>query len=209
MLFSADKLNLTNMTFLSISTWWQQLATFDRIFWVIALFFSFLFLVQTLLSFAAGDGDTATGDADHYIGDDDGIGYQFFTIRNMIAFFTVFGWMGIAGISGGLNKGLTIALALGAGSIMVVIMAVLFRSMSKLKQSGTLIIENAINQVGETYLHIPARRAGMGKVHVKVQGSLKELQAVTDDAEPIVTGRLVKVLSILNNNILIVTTNFS
>jgi hypothetical protein len=127
----------------------------------------------------------------------------------MIAFFTVFGWMGIAAISGGLSKGLTIGLAFGAGSIMVAIMAVLFRSMSKLKQSGTLVIQNAINQIGETYLHIPAKRLGVGKVHVKVQGSLKELQAVTDDPEPIVTGRLVKVISILNNNILIVTTNFS
>ena len=66
---------------LDISTWWQSMQLFEKIFWVIALLFSLLFLVQTILSFAAGDNDTAMGDADSYIDHDDGIGYQFFTIK--------------------------------------------------------------------------------------------------------------------------------
>ena len=176
---------------------------------ILFLLFSLLFLVQLVISFAGGDGSEATGDADDYVSGDDGIGYQFFTIRNMIAFFTFFGWAGVAGISGGLNKGLTIAIAVVAGSVVVVMMAFLFRSMSKLKQSGTLQLKNAVGVIAETYLFIPASRGGFGKVHVKVQGSLHELQAITDDAEQIATGKLVKVTGVVNDSVLLVTSSLS
>ena len=66
-------------------------------------------------------------------------------------------------------------------------------------------IKNAMDQVGETYLYIPAKRGGMGKVHVKVQGTLRELQALTDDVADIPTGKVIKVTGVLNNNILLVT----
>ena len=197
------------MTILDISSWWQAMPFFSKIFWVFALLFSVLFLIQLVMSFIGGDGDVSAGDADDYIGGDDGIGYQFFTIKNMIAFFTVFGWTGIAGINGGLSKGLTIGLALLAGSLMVVMMAALFRSMNKLKQSGTLQIKNAVGIIAETYLFIPAKRSGFGKIHTKVQGSLHELQAMTDDEEQIATGKLVKVTSVINDSILLVTSNLS
>ena len=197
------------MVLLDISSWWQGMDFFAKIFWAIALLFSLLFLVQLVMSFAGGDGSEATGDADDYVSGDDGIGYQFFTIRNMIAFFTFFGWAGVAGISGGLNKGLTIAIAVVAGSVVVVMMAFLFRSMSKLKQSGTLQLKNAVGVIAETYLFIPASRGGFGKVHVKVQGSLHELQAITDDAEQIATGKLVKVTGTVNDSILLVTSSLS
>jgi hypothetical protein len=66
-------------------------------------------------------------------------------------------------------------------------------------------IANAINLTGTTYLFIPANRGGMGKVHIKVQGSLRELQAVTDDDTDIATGSLIRVKNIINDNILLVT----
>lgn len=197
------------MQLLDLATWWQNIAFFDKIFWVIAILFSTLFFFQAIMSFTAGDGDSAMGDADSSIADDDGIGHQFFTIKNLIAFFTIFGWTGIAFIKGGMSQGVTILAAVVAGTLMVVMMMFLFRSMSKLKHSGTLELSNALNKIGETYLVIPAQRNGYGKVHIKVQGSLQELQAVTDDENPIPTGKLVKVIEILNNNILIVSSKLS
>ena len=87
-------------------------------------------------------------------------------------------------------------------------MMLLFRGMSKLKESGTLELENAIGLTAETYLFIPPKRAGYGKVHIRVQGSLQELPAVTDDQEQIATGKLVKVLDIVSDSILLVTAKF-
>jgi hypothetical protein len=191
--------------FLDISSWWQSLASFEKILWAIAIVFSLLFLLQAIISAGSGDEGAASGDADNAIGHDDGIGYQFFTIKNFIAFFTMFGWVGIAAYKGGLGPGLTIAAALLGGCVMILIMAFLFRRVSMLRHSGTLDIRNAVNQVGETYLFIPARRNGAGKVHIRVQGSLRELQAFTDDASDIPTGKMIRVTGILNDNILLVT----
>jgi hypothetical protein len=193
------------MYLLDISDWWQTKALFEKIFWIIAVLFSLLFLIQTILSFIGGDG--TEGHADDAVADDDGIGYQFFTIKNMIAFFTMFGWTGIGGINGGLSKPLIIVIAFLCGAALVAGMMFLMRSAAKLKHSGTLRMENALQQVGEVYLRIPAARSGLGKVHIKVQGSLHELDAMTDEADDIATGRIVKVRSIIGDHILLVTSS--
>ncbi len=86
-------------------------------------------------------------------------------------------------------------------------MYLLMRNTSRLKHSGTLQMKNAINQIGETYLRIPAQRGGLGKVQVQVQGRYMELDAMTDDAADIATGRPIQVVNILNNQILLVTSN--
>ncbi len=197
------------MHLLDISLWWQDLPTFEKIFWAIALLFSLLFLIQTILSFVAGDGDEAFGDADAAIDGDSGIDYGYFTIKNFIAFFTIFGWTGIALSKGNVSKPLIIFISLAAGLAVVLIMVFLFRSMSKLKQSGTMQIEKAVGLTAQVYLVIPASRDGLGKVHIRLQGSLRELNAITDDSIAIATGKLVKITGIINHNVLVVTSNFS
>lgn len=185
------------------------MTSLEKTFWVFALLFSFLFLLQSILSFIGGDAGEAGGDADHSVGADDGTGHQFFTIKNMIAFFTIFGWTGLACVKGGMSGVASIGIAVLAGSVVVLMMAVLFKSMSKLKQSGTLQMKNAVGLIAEAYLFIPAKRGGFGKVHIKVQGSLHELQAITDDEEQIATGKLVKVVGTINDSVLLVTSNLS
>ena len=138
---------------MNIFDWWKSLEGFELILWSIALFFSFLFLLQTIISFFTG-GDHSDADFDM----DGDMGSQFFTIKNLIAFFTMFGWTGLAAYKGGLNNGLVIVIALAAGVSMVLIMYALMRNASKLKHSGTLDTQNAINKIGETYLRIPANR---------------------------------------------------
>jgi hypothetical protein len=197
------------MIFLDLSSWWQALPGFEKIFWVIALLFSLMFLIQTILSFVGGDGSDGGGHADFSVEHDAGMDQGFFTIKNLIAFFTIFGWTGIAMINGGANKVVTIGIALAAGIGVVLMMMFLFRSMGKLRQSGTLQIKNAVGVIAETYLIIPSARNGFGKVHIKIQGSLHELQAITDDAQDIATGKLVKVTSVVNDSILLVTTKLS
>jgi hypothetical protein len=197
------------MILLDLSSWWQAMTSLEKTFWVFALLFSFLFLLQSILSFIGGDAGEAGGDADSAIGEDDGTGHQFFTIKNMIAFFTIFGWTGLACVKGGMSGVASIGIAVLAGSVVVVMMAVLFKSMSKLKQSGTLQIKNAVGLIAETYLFVPAKRGGFGKVHIKVQGSLHELQAITDDEDQIATGKLVKVVGTINDSVLLVTSNLS
>ena len=190
---------------LSISTWWEHLVAFEKILWAIALLFSTIYLFQSILSISGGDVDHASGDADGSVEHDDGMEYQFFTIKNMIAFFTMFGWAGIASHYGGLGKTATVLLAFAAGTTVVILTVIILKNMSRLRHSGTMEIANAINLTGTTYLFIPAKRGGTGKVHITVQGSLRELPAMTDDETEIATGKLIRVKNIINDSILLVT----
>lgn len=183
--------------------WYLGLQGFELILWSIALFFSLLFVIQTVLAFIGG-GD-AFDDADVFAGEDDGAGYQFFTVKNLIAFFTMFGWAGLAAYKGGLSNGWVIFIALASGVSMVLLMYVLMRRTAGMRNSGTLQLKNAINKIGETYLRIPAQRSGLGKVQVQVQGRLVELDAMTDDAADIATGKPIQVVKLLNDRILLVT----
>jgi len=190
---------------LSIGTWWQALAPFEKILWGIAVVFSALYLMQSMLSLSGGDADHTTGDADTTIDHDAGMDHQFITIKNMIAFFTMFGWAGLAAHYSGMSKTATILLALAGGTIVVLLMAIILKNMSRLRHNGALQLENALNKTGTTYLFIPPNRSGMGKVHIKVQGTLHELPAMTDDDEEIATGKLIRVRNIINDRILLVT----
>ena len=190
---------------LSFTSWWQHLGSFEKILWGIALVFSAFYLLQSLLSLAGGDTDHTGGDSDSSIAHDDGMNFQFFTIKNMIVFFTMFGWVGLASYYSGMNKLATILLALAAGMVIVLLMFVVLKYMSRLRHNGAMQLTNAINQTGSTYLFIPAKRSGVGKVHIKVQGTLHELPAMTDDDNEIATGKLIRVKNIINDRILLVT----
>lgn len=188
-----------------MESWWTEKETFEKILWGIAIVFSLLFIVQTIFSFLGGDG--AEGHSDESIGEDDGIHYQFFTIRNMVAFFTMFAWTGITCTSLGLGKGLTVAVSTGTGVLLVVAMVIILASASRLRASGTLQMKNALDKVGEVYIPIPAKRSGQGKIHIQVQGRLQELDAVTDEEVILPREKMVKVVDIINDRILLVASH--
>jgi hypothetical protein len=185
--------------------WFSSLEWFDKMFWIVALVGSILFLVMLIATFIGGDID-----ADGDIGgssvsfDLDSGGFHFFTIKNLIAFFTIFGWSGIAAIEADLSKGMVIFVAISSGLLMMLIMATLFFLISRLNDSGTLVTENAIGAIGDVYLTVGASRSRIGKVNVRIQGALRELEALTDDETDLTQGMVVKVKEVTTNGILII-----
>ncbi|MBI1306118.1 MAG: hypothetical protein GC181_05840 [Bacteroidetes bacterium] len=186
--------------------WWNSLDGFARVYWLIAIPFSVAFLIQLVMVFTGTDTDAdADLDLDAEMDADHGTGFQFFTLKNLIAFFTIFGWIGIACINGGTSKGLTILFSTIAGLMMMAVMSTILYFMGKLTYNGSLNMKNATGLTGEVYLRIPGGKKGYGKVHIKVQGSLRELEAMTNGADDLATGVLVMVDSVTENNILIVS----
>lgn len=190
---------------LTISESWQSLMLIEKIYWCIAIPFSVLFIIQIILTFFGGDMDgiEADGDSDVSIESDHGIDFQFITLKNLVAFFTIFGWTGIACLDGGLSVGKSVLISAIAGFVMMAIMASIVYFMGKLSDDGTLRLKSAIGKVGSVYLTIPAKRGGMGQVQVKVQG-LQTLDAMTDSEEDIKTGAVIEIVEILNDEILVV-----
>jgi hypothetical protein len=88
---------------------------------------------------------------------------------------------------------------------MMALMAGMFYMMGKMNVDGTLKFSRAVGKVGEVYLPIQSKRGNVGKVQVKVMGSLRTLDAMTDDDHDISTGKVITVSKIVNDNILLVT----
>ena len=95
--------------------------------------------------------------------------------------------------------------SLVAGLIMMSVMAAIFYFFSKLTDSGTMNIQNAVGGVGEIYLTVRAKRGNIGKVSLMVQGSLRELEAITDDEEDLKNGMVINVKEVINGNLLLIS----
>lgn len=183
--------------------WFQELTSFQKTYWVITAISTLIFLFVLISTFIGADGEDI-GDVDAEMDADTGAGFQFFTFKNLIAFFAIFGWSGIASIDAGNTKAITILISIICGLAMMSIMAAMFYYISKLTSSGTLKIKNALNSIGEVYLTVGANRSKIGKVQIKVQGALRELDALTDYEKDLTQGKVIKVKEVTNNGILII-----
>ncbi len=183
--------------------WWNNLEVFDKVIWLIAAATSLVFIIQTILTFTGMDADgglDADFDGDMAAGHD-GAPFQLFTFRNFINFFLGFSWTVIA--LRGVIPNLTVLTLVGsiAGVLLVTAVMYLFYFMFRMAQSGTLNIRDAVGLSAEVYLTIPEKGNGLGKIHIKVAGTLRELDAITrGDALP--SGSMVKVIGIVEDRIL-------
>lgn len=182
----------------------NELTTIEKIYWIITIASSVFFIIQMIAVFVMGDMDV-DGDTDFDVETDTGMPFQFFTLRNLVGFLTVFGWTGLGSIANGNTNTTTIIISVVAGLIMMVIMTALFYFISRMTDSGTLNMKNAIGKTATVYIPVHAKRANMGKVQVKIQGSLRELDAITDDEDELKTGNVVIVLGVLDGNILLIS----
>jgi hypothetical protein len=187
----------------NFGAWWDGLDLLLKIYWGIAVPFTVFFLLQLIFSFLAG------GDAPDHIGDaqidlDYDIPFQFLTLKNLVGFFTIFAWTGIACSQAGLAPGLTLFISTAAGLLMMGLMAGLFYLMSKAGADGTMKFEKAVGESGVVYLMVPARRKGTGKVQVKVTGAERTLEAVTDDEVDIPAGKKIIVSNVIENILLVI-----
>ncbi|RXP59478.1 hypothetical protein EC396_05360 [Lutibacter sp. HS1-25] len=182
----------------------DEMSTLEQTYWIIALIGSFIFLIIFIVTFIGGGDTDMEADANDFEADDGGVGFQFFTFKGIVAFFTIFGWTGITCLDSNLSTTVTIIISVIAGLIMMFLTSLLFYWMHKLAESGTLKVKNAVGVICEVYLPIGAKRSKMGKVQIKVQGSLRELEAITDEDEDLKTGSMVKVTEIVSAEILLV-----
>ncbi|MBN1821815.1 MAG: hypothetical protein JXR31_07655 [Prolixibacteraceae bacterium] len=191
----------------SIFPTWADLTLFEQVYWTITIPATLIFIILLVMTVFGGDMDSDVDvdtNVDSDISHGDSIPFQFLSLKNIVAFFTVFGWSGIGFVHAGLATWLVILLSVICGLIMMVAMASLFYFMSRLAESGTLKMNNAVGKLGEVYLVIPAKRKGMGKVQINVQGSLRTLDAITDEPENLPTSSIIQVLDVIDDQILLV-----
>ena len=205
--------------------WWNSLSIATQIFYCIAIPASLVLLIQTILTFVgigdnsdidtdgvedfASEADTpdgvyGDGDFDD-VADAEGMdGLRIFTIRGIVAFLVVFGWVGVAMDASGVSLFITLPVAFVCGLAMMLSLAFIFRAIMKLRSDGNTDNRNAVGTAGKVQLTIPPARTGEGKVHVMLQGAYVERNAVTDDDVAIPTGAEIIVVGVSGQTDLVV-----
>lgn len=176
-----------------------------RIFWFVAIPTSLIFVIQTIMTFAgvdATDGLDADFDGDMSHAETP---FQLFSLRNLINFLLGFSWTGISFFTTIENKPFLIGLAVLVGAAFVYFFFIIIRQVQKLSEDNSFTIDSTLHKTAEVYLSIPERKSGKGKVMVSVKGSFHELDAMTE-YEKIPSHTMVKIVKIMNGNILIVET---
>lgn len=195
--------SVEHMLFLTVSDWWMAMDRPEQIFWIIAVVFTVLMLIQFILSLTGVDfdgdagGHTPSLDHDH--------DFSVFSVRSIIAFFAFLGWTGVLMLGAGISLWLALLLGLLMGGIAMFLVAYLIFWFSKLGQEDNISAQEALFQSGDVYLLIPAGRSGKGRVTVKTRTTLREWDAVTD-GPAIPTGAKVLVTDVLEENTLLVST---
>lgn len=206
---------------MAIFQWWNALDLAAQIFYCIAIPATLVLIIQTVLMlFGLDDGvegdidtDIADLDVDNELPDDgfddiaDMAGLEslhIFTMRGIIAFLVVFGWVGAIMQSSGSALYITLPVAFVSGIAVMIAIAFIFRAVMKLRNNGNADNRNAVGVAGRVYLTVPPSRSGEGKVNVLLQGSYVERNAVTDESEAIPTGSEIIVTGISGQTDLVV-----
>ena len=171
------------------------------IFWCIAIISSLIFIIQSILSLLGfGGADDLDADFDGNL-DGDGSSYGWLSFRNMINFLLGFSWSGVLFYNQIANTSLLIFISLVIGLAFVAMFVLIMRQFRKLEENNTFKIENTVNKTGQVYLAIPAMRQGKGKILISINGSTRELDALSE-ADAIETGSLVRVTKVIDNTLL-------
>lgn len=202
--------------------WWIALGSAGQVFACIAIPATVILLIQMVLTLIGlgsdGDADTDgvdTDGADEEIILDDAdeafekgeafdAGLRLFTLRGLIAFFSVMGWVGTICCGEGINLTLSILISVASGFLAMLVIALLMKWLFSLQYDGTEDIREALGVSGTVYMRIPPSRTGKGKISAVIQGKLCEKSAVTDEETMINRDEEVTVVGISGEETLIV-----
>ncbi len=154
--------------------------------------FAVLFVMQLM----GGDADGVDGvdGADSVLE-----GMNLFSIRSVMAFLATYGWAGLCFRHQGWSG---VAIALGCGVFMMLVISFLTSFLMRMQSSGNLSADDFVGSSARVYLSIPGGRAAGGRVIVTLKGCTREVAACAD--EPIAQGVEVTIVAALSANVYLV-----
>ena len=90
-----------------------------------------------------------------------------------------------------------------AGAAFVMMFFYIVKQTRKLEHNGVFNIEACMDKTVDVYLRIPAGRSGRGKVQISINGSVHEVDAMTD-GEMIASGQKAIVKGIIDGSTVLV-----
>lgn len=182
--------------FYGLDTWMQA-------YWVCAIVGTVVFAVQMVLVLVGMDSIDTDVDFDGPDTMDLGGGLSLFSIKNFVNFLVGFGWTGVCLQGVIANKWLLCLVAVAVGAAFVYMFFVIKKQTKKLEHNGAFKIEDCVGKTVDVYLRIPGEKRGKGKVQVSLNGSVQEIEAMTE-GEDIASGRKVVVMEVIDGMTLLV-----
>ena len=184
-----------------MTKWWDALHALQQVSFVIACAATLFMIGQVvLLAMSGGESESAT-EADDPDEGEIGLtvfGLRVLSVRSVIAFLAVGGWLTFALFYAISYYALIPGLA--AGILAAFAIAAFIRAIEKLQENSVLRPENAVGKKAETTEAIPALRSGVGKVTLQAQA----LDAVCDSASPVNPGEQVRIVGVLTEGTVVV-----
>lgn len=188
-----------------MAEFWNGLNVLQRIYFCIGLAATLVLILQIItMLFGLGETDTGVdldGDGEPDINVDTGDGFTLFSVRGVIAFFAIGGWVGY--IFAETNTALAIVLSVVAGSLALVAMAFIMRGIMKMRSDGNIDIKRAIGKIADVYLTVPAKDNGNGKVTLTLEERFVELNAIQNENTPLTTGTKVKITGVSGDCVIV------
>jgi len=103
---------------LDIITWWTDMSTANQLYWIICIPATLIFIYQIIFSFIKKEIFSQSKEADF----SNKIKHRVIIWENILAFFTLFSWVGLACFDAGYSFNLTFSLSIVGGILMSVLM---------------------------------------------------------------------------------------
>ena len=171
-----------------------------KVYWICAVAASIFFIIQAIAVFMGFDSDS---DFDGGGEDFDLDGFHLISVKSLTSFVLGFGWAGVLFWDDFSGIALS-AISIGVGLVFMLLIAFLMFQIMKLNRDNTFHTTATVGKIAEVYLRIPAHKKSSGKVVVSVNGSMHELEALTNEANDIPTGGKVRIVEAVDEDTVIV-----
>ena len=183
----------------------------NTIFWTSAIVGTTLFGLRVLAALLGGALDVDDSHVDSVEIDDvhDHIvpSFKLLTLHSISGFFMMFGWAGLACVHQfGFSYITSYVIASAVGLAVMIVTGFLFKGALMFQDPGSVFsIHQAVGLVGTVYQRIPSH--GQGKVQVVINGTTREILAQSYDNETIESFSVVKVIRVVDYDVVEVTTH--
>ena len=174
--------------------WWSTLNMEEQVFWSLAVVFTLLSIIQSILNL--------TG-ADFYSEKSPALASsrwssRYFNATNLLSFFTFFSWTTIIVLN--LNGTLAYAIIIG---ILISFLVVTLLVLLLYTEEKILNLEETLNHTAKVNQSIPPCKNGLGSIQLELRGNVLELVAMTE-GNALPQGADVKVVRVIEGGTLLV-----
>ena len=160
-----------------------------------------LFLFRLAIQLLGFSGDVPGDGHDLLHSSEPDASFRALSLLGITAFLMMFGLAGRAMMESRPGDApVAVGVGLLAGGASLWLMGWLFKGMRKMQSSGTANFQRAVGQEGTVDLSIPGN--DVGKVQIAFQDRLSVLDARSANGQPLATGARVRVVRIVDGNIL-------